>query len=95
MNIITANRLLDGAVIYRDHEGGWVEGFALAARFSREESAQALEEAQRDVTLVVKPYLVPLEDAQTIVKRERNRETIRAYGPSVLRAPTRHTEEGA
>lgn len=95
MNIITANLLLDGAVVYRDRQRGWVKGFALAARFSKEESPQALEEAQRDVTLVVKPYLVPLEDAQTIVKRERNRETIRAYGPSVLRAPMRHPETGA
>ncbi len=95
MNIITANRLLDGVVIYRDRAGGWVEAFADGARFSKEESAQALAEAQQDVTLVVKPYLVPLEDAHTIVKRERNRETIRAHGPSVRRDAIAQTEKSA
>ena len=95
MNIITANRLLDGKVIYRTREGGWVEEFAQAARFSAQESAQALEAAQEDVTLVVKPYLVPLDDANTFAKRERNRESIRANGPSLLRKVSRAWEKGA
>lgn len=83
MNIITANRLLDGAVIYRTPDGGWAERFEDCARFSKEESARALEEAACDVTLVVNPYLVALEDAHTFIKRERNRETIRARGPTI------------
>lgn len=95
MNIITANRLLDGKVIYRTRESGWVEEFAQAARFSAQESAQALEAAQGDVTLVVKPYLVPLDDANTFAKRERNRESIRANGPSLLRKVSRAMEKGA
>ncbi len=95
MNIITANRLLDGKVIYRTREGGWVEEFTQATRFSAQESAEALEAAQIDVTLVVKPYLVPLEDADTFAKRERNRESIRAGGPSILRKVSPAMEKGA
>lgn len=95
MNIVTANRLLDGKVIYRTREGTWVETFAQAARFSAQESEVALEAAQIDVTLVVKPYLVPLEDADTFAKRERNRESIRANGPSVLRKASPAREKGA
>lgn len=95
MNIITANRLLDGVVIYRTRDGGWVEDFASSARFSKEESAQALESALLDVTIVVKPYLVPLEDGDTFVKRERNRESIRARGPTIRWDIANRTEHSA
>jgi hypothetical protein len=82
MKIITANRLLDGAVVYRTAAGGWAERFAEAARFSDEAAPGALADAERDVLHVIRPYLAPVEGSD-FGRRERVRETIRAKGPSV------------
>ena len=83
MKIITANRLLDGAVVYRTAAGGWVEAFAQAQRYADDQAAQALAAAERDVLLVIRPYLVALDGPNEFTKRERVREAIRAAGPTV------------
>lgn len=83
MKIITANRLLDGVVVYRSAAGDWVERFAEAARYQDAAAPAALAEAERDVLAVVKPYLVALDAPSEFTKRERVREAIRAAGPTV------------
>lgn len=83
MKIITANRLLDGAVVYRTAAGGWAEAFPQAERFADDQAAQALAEAEKDVLLVIRPYLVALDGPEEFTKRGRVREAIRAAGPTV------------
>lgn len=83
MKLITANRLLDGAVVYRSAEGAWVERLEEAARFAAAEEKAALASAAQDVLAVVKPYVVALEAPNRFAKREQVREAIRAAGPSV------------
>jgi len=85
MNIITANRLLDGVVVYRTRQSGWTERFEDAARYEASESPAALAAAEQDVLQVVKPYLVALDGPDVFTKRERMREGIRAAGPTVRR----------
>ena len=83
--ILTANRLRDGAVVYW-RENGWQEALAAAEIFEDAAAAKAaLEAAAASVRAreVVTPYLfdVRIEDGAAIPAKERER--IRAAGPSV------------
>jgi hypothetical protein len=82
VKIVTANRLTDGVVVYRDAREGWTREISEAQRFSPEVAAAALAEAQAQSRVVVGAYLVEIDDG-AFVRRERQRETIRANGPSV------------
>lgn len=82
--ILTANRLSDGAVLYWTG-AGWASPMAEAAIFETPEAAQpALAGAEADRHLV-KPYLfaVRLEDGAAVPVKER--ELVRAAGPTVRR----------
>jgi len=59
--IVTANRLIDGIVVFQDEAGGWSEDFARAA--AHEDAAAALARASQDVaaSLVVDPYAIEVE----------------------------------
>lgn len=82
---VTANRLSDGLVVFLAADGGWSTGIGDAAVAPGGPEADALlarAEADADRAVVVGPYLIALEDAETrtpAVYRER----IRAFGPSV------------
>jgi hypothetical protein len=82
VKIITANRLTDGVVVYRDAHAGWTRQIADAQRFAPDVAAAALAEAQAQSRVVVGAYLVEIDDG-AFERRERQRETIRAHGPSV------------
>jgi len=87
---ITANRLIDGAVVWRDEAGYWHEDFDRAA-VSADDGAVArmLSDAQADAAagLVVTPYEVEVEAlpaaASQVFVPTRLRERIRAFGPTV------------
>jgi hypothetical protein len=79
--ILTANRLVDGTVVYWRADA-WVEAFSDAETFADEAAAQAaLAAAKPSVTgnVVVNPYLLDLKDGRPA----KEREIIRALGPSV------------
>ena len=82
MNVLTANRLIDGEVVFWD-EGRWVERFGEAERFDDDEAGQAAEaKAKSQPTVVVEPYLIeisPVEDGYAPVAY---RERLRALGPT-------------
>jgi hypothetical protein len=82
MKVLTANRLVDGVVVYLSPDGRWTHDFAQAARLAPEAAADALGQAQAQPRMLVGPYLVEV-DGQTVEPRERLRETIRAEGPTV------------
>lgn len=80
--VVTANRLRDGAVVWRRSDGGWSIHFADAEALPSDAAAAALEAAQRDevARVVVGSYAIPVTaDAQPASWKER----IRAFGPSV------------
>ncbi|HVZ91925.1 MAG TPA: DUF2849 domain-containing protein [Rhizomicrobium sp.] len=93
--MLTANRLKDGAVLYWK-AGAWVEAFEDADKFADAAQAEAaLSDAQRFVAAnaVVNPYLFDVRVEADEVHPVKEREIVRAAGPSVLRAPARETSE--
>jgi hypothetical protein len=80
LQVLTANRLLDGEVVFWSRDG-WTEPFADAERFAASAPAEAaLAIAKDQPTLLVEPYLIDLvEDGSAPVSF---RERIRALGPT-------------
>ena len=83
--IVTANRLIDGIVVFQDEAGGWSADFARAA--VHEDAAAALARAGEDVaaSLIVDPYAVEVELRNGHYAPKTLREAIRATGPTVRR----------
>ena len=87
--VVTANRLADGAVVFRRTDGDWSLRIEEAAATA--DGADLLAAAEKDAaaSLIVAPYLIDLADGAPTDYRER----IRAYGPSRAfhaDVPTRH-----
>ena len=83
--VLTANRLIDGDVVYW-RAGRWVEALGEADVFAGETDGKAaLGEAQRCVAAnrVVNPYLFDVRQETDGVYPVKEREIIRAMGPSV------------
>ena len=82
--MLTANRLVDGDVVYW-RAGGWVEAFAEGEVLSKAEAEAALAAAQDSVAanVVVKPYLFEVRADADGVQPVKEREIVRAAGPSV------------
>ena len=86
--IVTANRLADGVVVFQDAEGGWVEDFARAAVQTDAAALKAaLAQAGEAVaqSLIVDPYSVDVEWRNGHYAPKALREAIRASGPTVRR----------
>jgi hypothetical protein len=87
-DVITANRLADGVVVFQASDWGWSEDFNRAAvRSDAEATAAALARAKEDqaVNVVVDPYSVEVETRNGHVAPKALREAIRAAGPTVRR----------
>lgn len=85
LEIISANRLSDGRVVYLTRDGDWSESIidGRSAR-SEEESTALLAEAERAANegIVVSPYLVSMTDDGGAFAPLRFRERIRLFGPT-------------
>jgi sulfite reductase (NADPH) hemoprotein beta-component len=82
--MLTANRLIDGDVVYW-RAGGWVEAFGEGEVFSAEaEAVAALDAARKSVAanVVVNPYLFEVRAEVDGVRPVTEREIIRAAGPT-------------
>ena len=84
MQSLTANRLDDGAVVYRTKLETWSRNDHDAAVFENDASA-ALEEAGSDVirALVVGVELIDVTMTDTGTTPVSLREKIRAFGPTI------------
>ncbi len=85
-NIVTANRLGDGQVVYLASGGAWMERVEDAEVARDEAGAAALlahAEAPDQATRVVGPYLMAVIDESEVPRPASIREIIRAQGPSV------------
>jgi len=96
LKAVTANRLTDGAVVFRRDDGQWVPRVEEAATAIGETAAKALlSSAESDAVapIVVGPYLIDIERVDGQPAPTEYRERIRAFGPSrAFHAdmPTRH-----
>jgi Protein of unknown function (DUF2849) len=84
--IITANRLIDGVVVFQETAGGWAEDFARAAIYEGAEATKAGIALARQAELadiVVEPYAIVVELRNGHYAPKALREAIRATGPTV------------
>lgn len=85
-HVITANRLIDGLVVYRTATGGWSTALREAAVSPTEAAAApALEAAKADILkrLIVDPYAIALDPASATPRPKLLKEAIRAFGPTI------------
>lgn len=97
-SVITANRLSDGAVVYLDFEGAWSETLSDAVVAHAADEVRALEDrgaydAARNI--VVEPYLVDVREIDGQIVPVRERERVRAAGPSILAAVPGYVDPAA
>ncbi len=86
MQIVTANRLDDGSVVYLDGKGGWAGRIDDSSRAESPEETDVLmalaNQAVADC-VVIGPYLIDIADEDGAVRPLHYREAIRAKGPTV------------
>lgn len=83
--VVTANRLRDGAVVWRRSDGGWSIHFHDAEALAPDNAAGALAGARADeaARIVIGSYAAPVDaEAQPVSWKER----IRAFGPTIRSA---------
>jgi hypothetical protein len=85
MRALTANRLVDGEVVFWK-AGQWVERFGDAQLFADGDPAAEAAEAhgKNQPTVVVEPYLIDLIESEGLWAPVSYRERIRALGPTNL-----------
>jgi hypothetical protein len=84
-DVITANRLTDGVVVFQTADEAWSEDFNRAAvKADPQATADALARAKQDEAgnLVVDAYAVPVEERNGHFAPKALREAIRAAGPT-------------
>ncbi len=86
-DVITANRLTDGVVVFQTADG-WSEDFNRAAVCADPQAtSSALERAKQDEAsnIVVDPYAVTVAERNGHTAPKALREAIRAAGPTIRR----------
>jgi hypothetical protein len=87
-DVITANRLTDGVVVFQTIDECWTEDFNRAAVLpDPEATASALKRAKHDEAnnIVVEPYAIVVEERNGHLAPKALREAIRATGPTIRR----------
>ncbi len=86
MQVVTANRLADGLVIFLSDHDAWSEDLSEACIAADKAAAEALlAAAERAVNAqtVVGPYLIDITDNAGSLAPVQLRERIRAAGPTI------------
>ncbi len=85
LQLVTANRLNDGLVVFLNDDGRWTEAISQARLVnSREDAASLLSEGSlAGSDDIVEPYLIDVEIVDGSVAPVRYREKLRGQGPSV------------
>lgn len=85
--IMTANKLSDGIVVFLGYDGDWTRHVDDARIAEREEDVADMQAEATESTDVVDPYLIDVEvraaeGSSRFVRPTQYRERIRAFGPS-------------
>ncbi len=86
LQMIIANTLADGFVVFLTENHGWTNDIAAGAVAETDAQAEALLAAAKQGEQnneVIDPYLIPIEIEDGLRKPTEYREYIRATGPSV------------
>ena len=86
IQVISANRLGDGIVVYLAANGEWSERIAHARVIDGKEQGEAALDVAGgavEACTVVDPYLIDITDSGGDRRPTLNREMIRAQGPTV------------
>ena len=85
LQMITANRLSDGAVVYLDQEESWSIDFSDGQIVEETAVSALMESAARaeENCIIVAAYAIAIEDRPDGPRPVRFREQIRAQGPTV------------
>ena len=89
LTIISANRLIDGLIVFRDGGGEWSTEFAAARQFTSKEDLEAgLEAARADFAAnkIVEIEPIELKDGPDGPVAVTMRNRVRLSGPSILHA---------
>ena len=81
IQVVTANRLVDGAVVYLTAQGDWSEQLGRSALWRTKDDAEiALKASEKDVEAryVVGPYLFEVAETAEGIKALSAKERIRA-----------------
>ncbi|MBL8661027.1 MAG: DUF2849 domain-containing protein [Rhodospirillales bacterium] len=85
--VLTANRLSDGKVVFFSADGGWDERIDRARVVAKADGEALMAAAAGTVGEVVEPYLIDVdivaEGGSAGPVPRRYRERIRAFGPSI------------
>ena len=83
--VVTANRLTDGAVVYRTVDGEWTTEIDLAAVVNTAPAAtEMLRAAESDDVRAVGPYVAPVDlTSDRRILPGNLRERIRVGGPTI------------
>jgi uncharacterized protein DUF2849 len=95
LQMITANRLTDGIVVFLAGGERWVERFEEGQLANDEREAAALQQAAEVAVAraeVVAPYLIEVSEQNGRLLPSRYRERIRVEGPSVGGKPDASVE---
>src|SRR6202046_3517585 len=87
-DVITANRLTDGVVVFQTIDECWTEDFNRAAvLLDPQATASALARAKQDEAsnIVVDPYAIVVEERNGHLTPKALCEAIRATGPTIRR----------
>lgn len=98
MKVITANRLIDGEVVFQAANGTWAELIGEAAVLTEKDAvAAALAAAARSVAdrIIVDPYEIDVIETGGRLEPSRFREKIRAAGPTTHPALGKQARETA
>ena len=79
--VVTANRLLDGEVVFLN-QGAWVDHISDAEIFIGDAGQPALTAAEAQATIVVAPYLIDVVPTGGVPVPVAYRERLRAIGPT-------------
>ena len=83
MFVVTANRLLDGVVVFLGPASRWFERLQLAHLFTEREEAEKAKDAQDHGALISLEVIAVEEDKIGVIRPLRLRERIRAEGPTI------------
>ncbi len=84
IQVVSANDLFDGEVVYLTENGTWSRALSDAAMADKDEAAAALIEiANRQPERVVGPYLIDVDQETDQITPSHIREKLREGGPSI------------
>ncbi len=85
LQVVTANKIGDGRVVYLTRVGGWSERITdgeVSRSDEERDDLMAVAQAMAEIPAVVEPYAIDVVEEAGIVRPVRYREAIRAQGPT-------------